>query len=147
MSWLSKTLEKMHHDDVQEKLALQNNLYSAWDNILSTATSENEILTRLNNALKVVEGLKMQAANSNTPYMQAVNPKVCKVVAVYHCKHRLDFLLNAIYCGACAGKLCTDEILWCAIVNCVNRQSVSELCMAFYTVVMLPTNKEKTRLK
>lgn len=86
MGILDKFLDNQAQKATEKHLEAIKGLYLGWEKLLSTATSEAEILARLNHVLKVADGLKQMYNSEDTIYNQAVNPKVNKCIAVYYCR-------------------------------------------------------------
>jgi hypothetical protein len=85
MNFLSNFFENLAQTDIDKKLNRSSNLYIGWTGLTQEATNEKEVLHVLNNALKVVEGLKADHTNPATFYNQNVD-KYQDVIAVYYCK-------------------------------------------------------------
>ncbi|AHK11628.1 hypothetical protein S140_221 [Shewanella sp. phage 1/40] len=85
MGFISKYLEKLADENLETQQVLVSNLYTGWLTVTKQATNNKEALKQLNDALKVVNGLKNAHTNPATFYNQ--NVVGCQdVIAVYYCK-------------------------------------------------------------
>lgn len=85
MGIFSNYLEKCAQDQLEVEQIRVSNLHIGWHGLTKQLKTREEVLTTLNNALSVVNGLKDSHTSPSTFYSQVVINSD-DVIAVYYCK-------------------------------------------------------------
>ncbi|MBB1475920.1 hypothetical protein [Shewanella sp. SG41-3] len=85
MGLISKFLDNVHEEHVQDELSKVNKLYTGWIKLTDNCTDTKEVLQVLNAALAVSEVIKEKYTSPDKFYNQFVT-NTDDVVAVYYCK-------------------------------------------------------------
>ena len=84
MGIFSDYCDKLAQEKLASKQELVHGLYTGWQGLTKEATTQNEVLTILNNAVKIVAGLKEDHTSPATFYNQfVINSN--DTIAVYYC--------------------------------------------------------------